>query len=153
MSQPTVLELLQSEMEKISSLNLQLAAKGIQTKPFHRDENENPLEKLHAARDQSKFLEQLLAQTPTFVSLTPPAAATPPPTPIPSPVAAPASKLTNYEISRLNWTEQCNYAQGKLSDEDARNRIANRNWKKTGPTLTEQCMAVTGGKDQINRAE
>jgi hypothetical protein len=61
--------------------------------------------------------------------------------------------LTQPEIDQLNWTQQVRFAQGRLSTEDARVIIANRTDTKKAktPTLTEQCLAITQGKDQIYR--
>jgi hypothetical protein len=59
--------------------------------------------------------------------------------------------LTQSEISRLNWTDQIRFAQGKLSTEEAREKLALKS--SNAKNLTEQCLEVTGGKDQIHRGQ
>ena len=148
MSETNILEMLDSERSKIQAIESQLAKKGMFMKTYRSDETKNHVEQLHDARQQVKFLDQLIASNPMLVAVTPPQ---PAPVQAPVPTPAPVAKLSNAEVSRLNWTMQVHYAQGKLSDDQAREIIASRDNPKKRP-VTHRTMPRGHGRQGSNQS-
>jgi len=128
-----MLETLGAELEKIPKLQAKLASTGQTVRPFPQSKSNNPIEQLLEARKEVAMLENLIARAPVTATATPPVTAN-------TDTVVAQENLTDQEIvSRLTWTDKCRLAQGKLSVEEARAKIAG---PAKGPTLTEQCRAA-----------
>lgn len=142
----SILDELQDRRTAIGDLKAKLFVAGITVPEFKSFAGDDVLRQLMDARYEECALQNLLASgaspKPPTLPAAVPAPAAPAPPPVQTPPAPPAPQhaaLTSHELHALSWVERINFAQGKLTTEQARALAHSR---PGGVGLSEKCLAA-----------